>query len=74
MAPDELERQRIAFALEQGRIAARLALPATLIIAVAAAPGTGIAAAAAWAALMGGVLFARDRGAKDVLWVPGKNR
>ena len=73
MAPEELERQRIAFALEQGRIAARVALPATLIVAVAAASGTGITGAAAWAALMGGVLFARDRmldGVSELLATP----
>lgn len=73
MAPEELERQRIAFALEQGRIAARVALPATLIIAVAAAPGTGVTGAAAWAVLMGGVLFARDRmldGVSELLATP----
>jgi signal transduction histidine kinase len=60
LAPEELEQQRIAFALEQGLIAARIAVPAAAILAAAAWPGIGMGALA-WAGLTATVLLVRNR-------------
>jgi signal transduction histidine kinase len=61
LVPEELEQHRIAFALEQAASAARIGLFATLVIALTAWPGTGFAPAAAWAALLAGLLLVRNR-------------
>lgn len=61
MAPEELEQQRLAFAIEQGVIAARVGIPASAIVAAASAPATGVAGALAWAAAMFGILLMRNR-------------
>jgi hypothetical protein len=74
LAPEELEQQRIAFALQQGMIAARLAIPGTAILAIAALPGTGMPGAIAWATLTLLVLLLRNallRRAADQLQRPG---
>ena len=45
MAPEELEAQRLAFALEQGSIATRLALPGLYLCGSGAHPGGGVTGA-----------------------------
>jgi hypothetical protein len=61
LAPEELEQQRLGFALEQGITASYVGMAATLILAMAAAPGTGAVPAAAWAFLMLTILLLRSR-------------
>lgn len=51
----------MAFALEQSAGAAKIALGTTLVVAIAASPGTGVAAAAAWAGALMGMLMLHSR-------------
>jgi signal transduction histidine kinase/CheY-like chemotaxis protein len=67
LAPEELEQQRITFALEQGLVAARIAVPAAIVVAAAAARGTGPGPAAAWAALTITVLLVHNRFLRQAL-------
>ena len=61
MAPEELEQQRLGFALEQSITASYVGLAATLLLAMAAVPGMGSVQAAAWAFVMLAILLLRSR-------------
>ena len=61
MAPEELEQQRLAFAVEQGVIAARVGIPASAIVAAASLPATGVRGSLAWGAAMLVILLVRNR-------------
>jgi signal transduction histidine kinase len=60
LAPEELEQQRIAFALQQGVIAARIGVAAAGVLGAAAWSGIGLGAVA-WAAATATVLLVRNR-------------
>jgi signal transduction histidine kinase len=61
LAAEELERQHLAFSLEQSIAASFIGLAATGVLALAAVPGTGLLTAAVWAALMVAILVLRTR-------------
>ncbi|MCE3271450.1 MAG: arcB 2 [Ramlibacter sp.] len=61
MGPDELEQQRLAFALEQSITASYIGISATVVLALATVTGIGALPAAAWGLLMVTILLLRAR-------------
>lgn len=61
MGPDELEQQRLAFALEQSITASYIGISATVVLALASVSGMGTMPAVAWGLLMVTILLFRAR-------------
>ena len=61
MAAEELEQQRLGFALEQSITASYIGISASAVLALVAATGMGPAPAAAWGLLMVTILVLRAR-------------